>query len=307
MDNDPAGQAARQALRDHRGNHAAGVRRPQRAARQGAAAQGPGRRGEYHRRRRRASASGRGDGGGDAGRGRGSSRCCSSPAATATASPCRAICSARRPRGVRNLLMLRGDDPSAGDQPDAKPVFDLDPRSLLGDRAPPARYRRIAVGAQGFRPRRFLPRRRRQSDRSAARLAAERAASQDRRRRAIRADAILHGCGRGAPLRRAAGRARHHRQAVAHRRHRAAALGQVGALDQGKIVRRHYPGRRSSSAWKAPAIRRRKAAASASISRASSPTSRRSPACHIMAPGNDAVVPDIIKAARETIARLAAV
>ena len=33
--------------------------------------------------------------------------------------------------GVRNLLMLRGDDPSAGDQPDAKPVFDLDPRQLL--------------------------------------------------------------------------------------------------------------------------------------------------------------------------------
>jgi methylenetetrahydrofolate reductase (NADPH) len=33
--------------------------------------------------------------------------------------------------GIRNLLMLRGDDPSAGDQPDAKPVFDLDPRQLL--------------------------------------------------------------------------------------------------------------------------------------------------------------------------------
>jgi methylenetetrahydrofolate reductase (NADPH) len=33
--------------------------------------------------------------------------------------------------GVRNLLILRGDDPSAGDQPDAKAVFDLDPRSLL--------------------------------------------------------------------------------------------------------------------------------------------------------------------------------
>jgi methylenetetrahydrofolate reductase (NADPH) len=33
--------------------------------------------------------------------------------------------------GVRNLLMIRGDDPSAGDQPDAMPVFDLDPRSLL--------------------------------------------------------------------------------------------------------------------------------------------------------------------------------
>jgi methylenetetrahydrofolate reductase (NADPH) len=32
--------------------------------------------------------------------------------------------------GIRNLLLLRGDDPSAGDQPDAKPVFDLDSRAL---------------------------------------------------------------------------------------------------------------------------------------------------------------------------------
>jgi methylenetetrahydrofolate reductase (NADPH) len=32
--------------------------------------------------------------------------------------------------GVRNLLLLRGDDPNAGDQPDAKPVFDLDSRAL---------------------------------------------------------------------------------------------------------------------------------------------------------------------------------
>lgn len=28
--------------------------------------------------------------------------------------------------GVRNVLVLRGDDPAAGDQPEAKPVFDLD-------------------------------------------------------------------------------------------------------------------------------------------------------------------------------------
>jgi methylenetetrahydrofolate reductase (NADPH) len=33
--------------------------------------------------------------------------------------------------GVRNLLALRGDDPSAGDQTDAKPVFDLDARQLI--------------------------------------------------------------------------------------------------------------------------------------------------------------------------------
>jgi methylenetetrahydrofolate reductase (NADPH) len=32
--------------------------------------------------------------------------------------------------GIRNLLLLRGDDPKAGDQPDAKPVFDLDTRAL---------------------------------------------------------------------------------------------------------------------------------------------------------------------------------
>ena len=32
--------------------------------------------------------------------------------------------------GIENLLLLRGDDPSAGDQPDAKPVFDLDTQKL---------------------------------------------------------------------------------------------------------------------------------------------------------------------------------
>lgn len=33
--------------------------------------------------------------------------------------------------GAHNILCLRGDDPTAGDQPDAKPVFDLDARGLL--------------------------------------------------------------------------------------------------------------------------------------------------------------------------------
>jgi methylenetetrahydrofolate reductase (NADPH) len=32
--------------------------------------------------------------------------------------------------GIENLLLLRGDDPSAGDQPDAKPVFDIDSLAL---------------------------------------------------------------------------------------------------------------------------------------------------------------------------------
>jgi methylenetetrahydrofolate reductase (NADPH) len=33
--------------------------------------------------------------------------------------------------GVRNLLILTGDDPKAGDQPDTKPVFDIDSRTLI--------------------------------------------------------------------------------------------------------------------------------------------------------------------------------
>jgi methylenetetrahydrofolate reductase (NADPH) len=37
--------------------------------------------------------------------------------------------------GIRNLLMLRGDDPAAGDQADAKPVFDLDTQALVATAA----------------------------------------------------------------------------------------------------------------------------------------------------------------------------
>jgi methylenetetrahydrofolate reductase (NADPH) len=33
--------------------------------------------------------------------------------------------------GIRNVLVLAGDDPKAGDQPEAKPVYDLDSRGLL--------------------------------------------------------------------------------------------------------------------------------------------------------------------------------
>jgi methylenetetrahydrofolate reductase (NADPH) len=33
--------------------------------------------------------------------------------------------------GIRNLLILTGDDPKAGDQPETKPVFDVDSRALM--------------------------------------------------------------------------------------------------------------------------------------------------------------------------------
>ena len=34
-------------------------------------------------------------------------------------------------QGVQNLLILHGDDPSAGDMPDAKPVYDYDSRGIM--------------------------------------------------------------------------------------------------------------------------------------------------------------------------------
>ena len=50
--------------------------------------------------------------------------------------------------GVRNVLILRGDDPSAGDQPDTKPVFDLDSRTLLETAARLRREHRLPTGAE---------------------------------------------------------------------------------------------------------------------------------------------------------------
>jgi methylenetetrahydrofolate reductase (NADH) len=49
--------------------------------------------------------------------------------------------------GVRNLLVITGDDPKAGDQPDAKPVFDLDSTGLLALAHRLSSERRLASGA----------------------------------------------------------------------------------------------------------------------------------------------------------------
>jgi methylenetetrahydrofolate reductase (NADH) len=58
--------------------------------------------------------------------------------------------------GVHNLLLLTGDDPSAGDEPQAKPVFDLDSRRLtelarrIRDRGELPSGRKIAGAAPFF-------------------------------------------------------------------------------------------------------------------------------------------------------------
>lgn len=57
---------------------------------------------------------------------------------------------------IRNVLLLRGDDPAAGDQPEAKGVFDLDARALvetardLRDRAELPSGRKLAAPADLF-------------------------------------------------------------------------------------------------------------------------------------------------------------
>jgi len=49
--------------------------------------------------------------------------------------------------GVRNILILRGDDPAAGDQPEAKPVFDLDTVGALAMAHRMRSARRLPSGA----------------------------------------------------------------------------------------------------------------------------------------------------------------
>ena len=112
--------------------------------------------------------------------------------------------------GIRNLLLLTGDDPKAGDQPDTKPVFDINSKTLIETARRLRDEGTLPTGREGGRQGRVLHRRRRHADRSAGRLAAQCASRQGQIRRAIRADAILHGCRNRAPLRRRARKGRHH-------------------------------------------------------------------------------------------------
>ncbi len=58
--------------------------------------------------------------------------------------------------GVRNILVLTGDDPKLGDQPEAKPVFDLDSRGLLETANLMRREHRLPPGTEIKGDLRFL-------------------------------------------------------------------------------------------------------------------------------------------------------
>ena len=140
--------------------------------------------------------------------------------------------------GIRNMLMLKGDDPKQGDQPDAKPVFDLDTVGLtqlaihMRDKGELPHGRKLTGKAHFFIGAADTP-----IDPPAG-WEPKSLKIEDRRRLRVRADAVLHGYRGAAPLHGAACRAR--RQAADADRHLAAALGEVGALDAREAVRHHH-------------------------------------------------------------------
>jgi methylenetetrahydrofolate reductase (NADPH) len=102
--------------------------------------------------------------------------------------------------GIRNLLLLTGDDPKAGDQPDTKPVFDIDSKTLIET------ARRLRDDGTLPTGRKVAGKPRSSSAPPTCRSIRPPAGSrtgaprQGQIRRAVRADPVLHGCGHRAPL-----------------------------------------------------------------------------------------------------------
>ena len=134
-------------------------------------------------------------------------------------------------------------------------MFDLDPRQLLRDRAPAARHRRIAVRAARSQAAPIFSSAaptirsiRRPAGSPRACKPKSTPARNSCRRSSAWMPAWCAATWRGWPSTASPDKI------SLHHRHRAAALGQIGALDQGKTVRRHHPRRADRAHGSARAI-----------------------------------------------------
>ena len=166
--------------------------------------------------------------------------------------------------GIRNVLILTGDDPKAGDQPDTKPVFDIDSQTLietarrLRDEGKLPTGREVAGKAPFFLGAADMP-----IDPPAG-LAAERLAAKVAAGAQFVQTQFCMDAGAAAPLCRRLAEAGLTEQARHPDRRQSAALGQIGAMDEEPPVRHHHPRRDSSRVWKGRGPRARRHAASAS-------------------------------------------
>ena len=163
--------------------------------------------------------------------------------------------------GIPNILCLHGDDPTKGDQPETKPVYDIDSRALMTTARRLRDEGTLPSGREGRAARRgsssAAPTRRSIRSPTGSRQAcmAKLEAGADFVQTQYCFDpALLQ------PLSRAARRARDPGARLHPGRHRPHRLGEIGALDEREPVRRAYPGADPRAGSTAPPIRRPRAA-----------------------------------------------
>ena len=253
--------AAQRPLRDHGRDRAAGLVRSERSAGEGAAAARDCRCGQRHRRGRRPNPSERAGGCADL--------------LEAGIEPILQLTCRDRNRialqgdllgaaalGVHNLLLLTGDDPTSGDQPETKAVYDLDSRALTETARMIRGSRRAAVRTKDRRPRPVLSRRR-----PTCRSIRPPGGSRPRSKAKIAAGAQFvqtQFCMDAGVMRRYLGRLREAGIDIFRPgRARAAALGGKRALDAKEPARHHHRRCGGRRAWRRPPIRRPRGGASA--------------------------------------------
>ena len=168
--------------------------------------------------------------------------------------------------GVANILCLTGDGVQAGDQPGAKPVFDLDCMSLLETIRIMRDNGKFLSGRKLTTPPEVFLGAADQPVRAADRFPPAPARQEDRRRRAVRAEPVLLRRADVPHLHEPHPRPRPHREMLRPVRRRAAGLGQDRALDPLQRARHPHPRRHHQAARRRRRTRRRKASSSASTS-----------------------------------------